>query len=109
MASSSQCTFVQLFNLLNLVSHIDRPITKSDPVLTTTLLNVLMVSRGLGSTLSTPITTALIRDTRDQRHSWKVGFQVDGGRYEQMIVYVGSCFAAAAAVSTFGWATQRHK
>jgi MCP family monocarboxylic acid transporter-like MFS transporter 10 len=68
-----------------------------------------MISRGLGSTLATPISTALLRGIGENHHSWKSGFQVAGGRYEQLIVYVGTCFAASAAVSAVGMGMNKQR
>jgi MFS transporter, MCT family, solute carrier family 16 (monocarboxylic acid transporters), member 10 len=80
-----------------------RPITKDDPTLSTTLLGLLFLSRGLGNVLSTPISTALSHGGGDSVHPPKFGFDVDGGKYEKMIVYVGTCFVGAAIVSAVAW------
>lgn len=40
-------------------------------------------------------------------HVSHTGFGVQGGKYEGMIVYVGSCFAAAALVALLGWGGER--
>ncbi|KAJ7120670.1 hypothetical protein C8R43DRAFT_1112259 [Mycena crocata] len=37
------------------------------------------------------------------------GFQVGDGRFQQMIIYVGTCFAGAAGVSALGWALEVRK
>lgn len=40
-------------------------------------------------------------------HMSHTGFGVQGGKYEGMIVYVGSCFAGAALVALLGWGGER--
>jgi hypothetical protein len=77
-----------------------------DPQLSTTLIGYLMFSRGLGNILSTPIATALLgskseTNTSPQLHD-KLGFDVGGGKYEKVIVYVGTCFAGAAIIALIG-------
>jgi MFS transporter, MCT family, solute carrier family 16 (monocarboxylic acid transporters), member 10 len=72
-------------------------------MLNTTLVGFLLLSRGIGNVLSTPISTALFRGGGNGIHVPKVGFDVDEGKYEKMIVYVGACFAGAAIVSAVGW------
>ncbi|KZT28373.1 hypothetical protein NEOLEDRAFT_1154602 [Neolentinus lepideus HHB14362 ss-1] len=61
---------------------------------------------GLGQVLSTPISTSLLHATTSPS-TWpwysKTGFDVAGGKFEQMIVYVGMCFAGAVAVAVCGW------
>ncbi|KAL0064104.1 hypothetical protein AAF712_008964 [Marasmius tenuissimus] len=86
-----------------------RPLTSDDPRLATTLLGYLMLSRGIGNIFSTPISSALSSGLGSNssipngspHHS--TGFQVDNGKYEKMILYVGTCFAGAAVVSLTGW------
>ncbi|KAF9265016.1 MFS general substrate transporter [Marasmius fiardii PR-910] len=84
-----------------------RPLTSDDPVLAATLLGYLMLSRGIGNIFSTPISSALSSGAANlsipdsSRES--TGFQVDNGRYEKMILYVGTCFSGAAAVTLVGW------
>lgn len=68
-----------------------------------------MFSRGVGNILSTPITTSLAR-TRSSGSSAlsnHFGFDVDGGRFEKMIVYAGTCFVGATIVVGTGWAFER--
>ncbi|EKM53771.1 uncharacterized protein PHACADRAFT_98814 [Phanerochaete carnosa HHB-10118-sp] len=83
-----------------------RPLALGDPSVATTIINLMMFSRGVGSIASTPISTAL-------QHSklvvalgsgvTKTGFAVDGGRYTAVIIYTGACFACAASVTVLGW------
>jgi hypothetical protein len=80
-----------------------RPIAKDDPALSTTLFGFYTLSRGIGYILSTPISTALFRGGIEDDHVIKTGFEVGGGKYEQMIIYVGTCFAGAAVMSVVGW------
>jgi MFS transporter, MCT family, solute carrier family 16 (monocarboxylic acid transporters), member 10 len=78
---------------------------EDDPALMTSIFGYFLLSRGLGNILSTPISTALDSrnsqgDTAAHNHT---GFQVGNGRFEKMIVYVGTCFACAAAMAVLGW------
>ncbi|EIM85762.1 MFS general substrate transporter [Stereum hirsutum FP-91666 SS1] len=90
-------------------------ITKDNPSASMTIMGILMLSTGLGNILSTPISTALpgssssmvSSDTHSNTLSSHSGFGVEGGKYERMIVYVGSCFAAAALVALLGWGGER--
>jgi MCP family monocarboxylic acid transporter-like MFS transporter 10 len=65
-----------------------------------------MFSRGLGNVLSTPISTALFAHTAGMARGHS-GFDVDGGRYGHMIVYVGTCFAGAATLALASWVKER--
>lgn len=87
-----------------------RPIAKDDPTLSTTLFGFLMLSRGIGNVLSTPISTVLsaVVDGVDVGHlRLKTGLEVAGGRFEKVIVYVGTCFAGAAVVALVGMGAER--
>jgi MCP family monocarboxylic acid transporter-like MFS transporter 10 len=58
----------------------------------------------MGNVLSTPIAAALYAGKTDAGlASHHTGFKVDGGRYESMIIYVGTGFAGAALLSAIGW------
>ncbi|KII90896.1 hypothetical protein PLICRDRAFT_39502 [Plicaturopsis crispa FD-325 SS-3] len=84
-----------------------RPIAMDDPRLSTTLFGYLMLSRGLGNILSTPISTSLSR-----LKVWQalgLGYAVGGGRFENMIIYAGTCFAAAAIIASVGLGTEKHR
>lgn len=70
-----------------------------------------MLSRGLGNILSTPISTALqevsssiLASSVKPRH--QTGYTLDGGQYEKMILYVGSCFAGTAVIVALGWLSE---
>ncbi len=86
--------------------------TEDDSSLATTLFSFFLLSRGLGNILSTPISTALQHAHRqsatDAAHTaHKSGFTVADGRYHDMIVYTGSCFAGAAVIAVVGWSLER--
>ncbi|EIW81214.1 MFS general substrate transporter [Coniophora puteana RWD-64-598 SS2] len=88
-----------------------KPIAKDDLTLSTSLYGYLLFSRGLGNVLSTPISTSLSSgygSGSGQRHI-KTGFDVAGGKFEKMIVYVGACFAGATLVVSTQWALRRMK
>ena len=69
-------------------------------MLSTSLLGFLLFTRGLGNVISTPISTALFQTKNISSSHWAdFGFFVGGGKYEGMIVYVGTCFAASAIVA----------
>ncbi|KAI0051889.1 MFS general substrate transporter [Auriscalpium vulgare] len=80
-----------------------RGFSKDDPDLATLLYGFLMLSRGIGNVLSSPISTTLLSGTNSTQfdiHSHgKTGFAVQDGRFGRLITYVGSCFAAAGVVS----------
>ncbi|THH08269.1 hypothetical protein EW146_g9045 [Bondarzewia mesenterica] len=87
-----------------------RDMSKDDPSLPTLLYGFLMLSRGLGNVLSTPISTSLSSATTNVTstssslgHEGRMGFSVADGKFEKLIVYVGSCFAGAAALALVGW------
>lgn len=42
-------------------------------------------------------------------HHTKTGFAVGEGRYENVIIYVGICFAAASVISVGGWAMEKSR
>ncbi|EKM53772.1 uncharacterized protein PHACADRAFT_98987 [Phanerochaete carnosa HHB-10118-sp] len=83
-----------------------RPIALGDPSVATTIINFMMLSRGIGNIASTPISTALQQAKLVVvlgSGATKTGFAVDGGRYTAVIVYTGACFACASAVTILGW------
>ena len=66
----------------------------------------LFCTRGLGSILSMPISTALVlvlslsvTDGGGARR----GFALDDGRFAPLIGYIGACFAATTLTSIAGW------
>lgn len=75
-----------------------------------TLMGILMCTRGLGNVLSTPLATALSSGGSgsgfNATAAVHTGFAVAGGKYRDMIVYVGSCFAAAAGIAVVGWSME---
>lgn len=88
--------------------------TEDDPSLSTTLFSFLLLARGIGNILTTPISTALqgpikIGDSTATYETAQTGFGVDGGHYRTMIIYAGSCFAAAAFVTLTGWAVEKRR
>lgn len=79
--------------------------------MSTTLFSFLLVTRGIGNILSTPISTALQRhssvaSTLEHKHV-SSGFGVAEGHFHAMIVYTGICFAAAAVVALVGWGFEK--
>lgn len=70
-----------------------------------------MFTRGIGNILSAPISSRLSSNSFEGNSTtpgalWgheRTGFEVGGGRFEKMIVYVGSIFAGAAGIALLGW------
>lgn len=80
------------------------PFAKDDHNVATYLFGYLMLSRGLGNILCTPISSAFLATTSGfDAGTARTGFQVAGGRFENMILYVGSCFAGSAGIAMLGW------
>ncbi|KAJ7256824.1 major facilitator superfamily domain-containing protein [Mycena haematopus] len=89
-----------------------RPIANDDPALSTMLYGYLLLSRGIGNIVSTPISTKLLVYTSQPHNgtmSDSTGFDVGGGRFEKVIIYVGTCFAGAAGVAALGLAMDIRK
>jgi len=87
-----------------------KPLAKDDPALSTMLYEYLLLSRGIGNVLSTPISAKLYNQAHNVTGSLeRTGFHVEGGKFEKMIIYVGTCFAGAACVAAFGWAMDARK
>jgi MFS transporter, MCT family, solute carrier family 16 (monocarboxylic acid transporters), member 10 len=85
-------------------------LAEEDPRLSTTLIGYLMFSRGIGNILSTPISTALSHPYNDPGfHRQRLGFEVGGGRFEDIIIYAGTCFAGAAIIAGVGWVLEMRK
>lgn len=75
------------------------------------MFGYLLLSRGVGSILSTPISTFLSsqRISNPTYAAGSTGFDVGGGRFEKMIIYVGTCFAGAATIAVVGWVVESKK
>ncbi|EPQ51107.1 MFS general substrate transporter [Gloeophyllum trabeum ATCC 11539] len=86
-----------------------RPIAKDDPTLSTYIFGLLMLSRGLGNIVSTPISTSLSQGYPTDAMNGQTGFGVAGGRFEKMIIYVGTCFVGAAVVALAGWGMEKSR
>ncbi|KAI0036432.1 MFS general substrate transporter [Vararia minispora EC-137] len=89
-----------------------RPVAKDDINMYSSLYAILMLSRGLGNVLSTPISTALSTPNATSStakvalsllQKRRTGFEVGEGRYKELIVFTGCCFAGAALVSCTAW------
>ncbi|KAJ7643747.1 major facilitator superfamily domain-containing protein [Roridomyces roridus] len=90
-----------------------KPLAKEDVLMSTTLYGYLLLSRGLGNIISTPISARLyaavhnrnpeFNMTSDVINSSATGFDVGDGRFGKMIIYVGTTFAGAAGVAVAGW------
>ncbi|KAF9265692.1 MFS general substrate transporter [Marasmius fiardii PR-910] len=94
----------------SLWSAFTRPMANDDPRVVTIMIGYLGLSRGIGSILSTPISSALSMGSNNATfpvgHE-TIGFKVEDGKYEKMILYVGTCFAGAALISLVGWIGDR--
>jgi MFS transporter, MCT family, solute carrier family 16 (monocarboxylic acid transporters), member 10 len=87
--------------------RIDNPINfpEDDIALYVSLFGHLMFSRGLANILSTPISNALSGHGSlvPLRKIVGLGFDVADGRFRDMIIFVGSCFAGCAAIAFATW------
>ncbi|KAF7364831.1 MFS general substrate transporter [Mycena venus] len=87
-----------------------RPLANDDPAMSTMLYGYLLLSRGIGNIVSTPISAKLSSQPHNVTGSPEnTGFDVGDGRFEKMIIYVGTCFAGAAGVAALGWAMDARK
>ncbi|KAJ7913560.1 major facilitator superfamily domain-containing protein [Mycena leptocephala] len=87
-----------------------RPLAMDDPAMSTTLYGYLLLSRGIGNIVSTPISAKLYGQAHNVTGILEsTGFEVGDGRFEKMIIYVGTCFAGAAGVAALGWAMDVRK
>ncbi|CAE6452397.1 unnamed protein product [Rhizoctonia solani] len=82
-----------------------RPIAKDDTTAATSMLGMLMLSRGIGNVLSTPISSALIVGSMDGYV--RSGLQ-SGSRWANLIIYIGIVLAGATSVGLFGWLRDRN-
>ncbi|KAJ7740260.1 major facilitator superfamily domain-containing protein, partial [Mycena maculata] len=70
-------------------------------------LYIYLLSRGIASIVSTPISARLYAQPQNMTGGLSLentGFEVGNGRFEKMIIYVGTCFAGAAGIAALGWA-----
>ncbi|KAK7022118.1 major facilitator superfamily domain-containing protein [Favolaschia claudopus] len=91
-----------------------RPFAHDDPAMSTTLYGYILLSRGIGSIVSTPISSKLYASASNiSRTHETMGFDVGEGRFENMILYCGTIFAGAAGFAAMGLAldarTGRHR
>lgn len=83
-----------------------RPISPDDPKLATKFIGYMMLSTGVGNILSTPISTALTKQNASSMHA-RLGFDVGGGKFENVIIYAGMCFAGATVMAGSGWLVEQ--
>ncbi|TFL02648.1 major facilitator superfamily domain-containing protein [Pterulicium gracile] len=101
-----------------------KSVAKDDHLLAGSLIRYMLFSRGIGQIASTQIAAALMShssnyvsqgngidtpsnstsDGYDPMERVKLGFGVGDGRFQNVIVYAGSCFASAAVPVVIGWA-----
>ncbi|KZS92901.1 MFS general substrate transporter [Sistotremastrum niveocremeum HHB9708] len=93
----------------SLYSGFCKPLSGDDVNISTNLFGLFMLSRGIGSIVSTPISTSLRHAPHKINGGGPLGFNVDGGMYENLILFTGACFAGAAILAILGWATQTEK
>jgi MFS transporter, MCT family, solute carrier family 16 (monocarboxylic acid transporters), member 10 len=94
---------------LSLVKNIADLSTGDDPTLHTSIFGFLLLTRGLGNILSTPIATSMYNGPKSSSAAHgRTGYAVGGGRFEEMIVYVGTCFACAAMAASVGWLSEKY-
>ncbi|KAG7088081.1 hypothetical protein E1B28_012112 [Marasmius oreades] len=94
----------------SLWSSFTRPFANDDPRVVTIVLGYLALSRGIGNILSTPISSALSLSSNNTVFSTRhetIGFKVEDGKYEKMILYTGTCFTGAALIGLVGWIGDR--
>ncbi|KAJ6491895.1 MFS general substrate transporter, partial [Mycena sanguinolenta] len=82
-----------------------RPLANDDVGLSTMLYGYLLLSRGIGNIVSNPISTKL--QVYRRAHSLtssleRTGFDVADGRFRNVIIYVGTCFAAGSSLTALG-------
>ncbi|KAF8172024.1 major facilitator superfamily domain-containing protein [Mycena galopus ATCC 62051] len=89
-----------------------RPLANDDPATSTMLYGYLLLSRGIGNIVSTPISAKLLvysQSLNATSSPESTGFNVGDGRFERIIIYVGTCFAGAAGVAALGLAMDARK
>ncbi|TFK97079.1 MFS general substrate transporter [Pterulicium gracile] len=91
------------------------PVAKDDHILAATLLSYLLFSRGIGNIVSTQIITTIMPQNGNSTMAGghvrpsKLGFDVADGRFKNMIMYVGTCFAVGSIIIVAGWAKGKWK
>ncbi|KAJ7617495.1 major facilitator superfamily domain-containing protein, partial [Mycena polygramma] len=74
-----------------------KPLAKDDAAMSTAIYGYLPLTGGIGNILSTPISAKLYSQHHNATGGLdRTGFDVGDGRFEKMIIYVGTCFGAAA-------------
>ncbi|GAA6022973.1 hypothetical protein JCM10207_007735 [Rhodosporidiobolus poonsookiae] len=83
----------------SLYSAIIKSCVANDPSLTSHLFSLLSLTRGLGSLLSAPVSSALLAQPFPASSSTgaRLGYGVDGGKWGALVLFVGGCCAVAAA------------
>ncbi|GAA6035327.1 hypothetical protein JCM8097_008817 [Rhodosporidiobolus ruineniae] len=83
----------------SLYSAIIKGAVANDPSLTSSLFSLLSLTRGLGSLLSAPVSSALLSHPFPSSSSSageKLAYGVDKGKWGGLVLFVGGCFAVAA-------------
>ncbi|GAA5831487.1 hypothetical protein JCM11251_004041 [Rhodosporidiobolus azoricus] len=80
----------------SLYSAIIKSCVENDPSLSSHLFSLISLTRGLGSLLSAPVSTALLAHPFPASTSEGAAYGVDKGRWGPLIVFVGGCLAIAA-------------
>ncbi|KAF7313006.1 hypothetical protein MKEN_00985500 [Mycena kentingensis (nom. inval.)] len=89
-----------------------RPLAHDDATASTTLFGYFLLSRGIGSIVSTPISAHLYSAASHNGTTTRnghTGFDVSDGRFKNMILYVGTIFAGAAIFAAVGWGMEEKK
>ncbi|GAA5853573.1 hypothetical protein JCM8547_002510 [Rhodosporidiobolus lusitaniae] len=79
----------------SLYSAIIKSCVANDPSLTSHLFSLISLTRGLGSLLSAPVSSAFLAH-RLPSSSAKLAYGVDEGRWGGLVLFVGACLALAA-------------
>ncbi|GAA5944833.1 hypothetical protein JCM10213_006604 [Rhodosporidiobolus nylandii] len=81
----------------SLYSAIIKSAVQNDPALTSSLFSLFSLTRGLGSLLSAPVSSALLARSFPASNSGiKAAYGVDEGRWGGLVLFVGGCLAVAA-------------
>ncbi|GAA5892475.1 hypothetical protein JCM6882_005625 [Rhodosporidiobolus microsporus] len=79
----------------SLYSAIIKSCVENDPSLSSHLFSLISLTRGLGSLLSAPVSSALLAHPFPSSSS-NTAFGVDKGRWGPLVVFVGGCLMVAA-------------